>query len=71
MIDPLFSKGLQSGEYSIGDLLGDKSLIFCLDKKKESIVYMPLSNNDDFFIEPLLRFCEANTIVISEVIFYI
>jgi len=56
LCEPYFSKELKRKNYSIEDLLGDKSIIYCLDKNKKALVYIPLSNNDNFFIDPVLKF---------------
>tara|TARA_B100000809_G_scaffold231594_1_gene246887 strand:- start:367 stop:969 length:603 start_codon:yes stop_codon:yes gene_type:complete len=63
--EPYFSKGLKSEDYSIEDLLGDKSIIFCLDKNKKALVYIPLSNNDNFFIDPVLQFLKSSPLGIK------
>lgn len=57
--EPYFSKGLQQNEYSIEDLLGDKAIYFCLDENKNNITYIPLSNNDKFFLKPLISFLDS------------
>ena len=60
VLEPYFSKGLNEKDYSIHDLLGDKSIIYTLDKTKTPLVYIPLSNNDEYFISPVLEFMNSS-----------
>lgn len=65
-ISSYFSKALSFKDYSVEDLLGNKDVYYCLDQNNESCIIIPLSNEDNFFTEPILSFLDSSPIGISK-----